>query len=1027
MMSKQPFWKGSSPERQVNKLWKQALSEPDPEKSLELLRDARWLLRAHAAALAHLWPSFLDAFLDRSRLHRLTQTDFMNVEEMATALASGFARPLRPEDIWLRLLPAYTALGQEQRVRDLLPRMYSSPSATWEEKAYCARDLARRGEMSEQALQMYLDYLQKAPVPAAETDIIQLLNGICAVDFNSDRAALERARVAAQQMMNARSPVPVAGLWTALALHTLLVQRAPHQALTYFGNAFNANQQDRTAMIGLLACYIQLGQHGKIGEMARQPFMSGFARDAVVAGLLQFSGILNWLDDQNVMGPLPGNTQTVESLRNLGLRAYLGDIVDGTIGRLYLLAGDARQAVTLLSPLLANQQYPQWAYYAAWAGLLTGNRDGVAACFDQVARWPGRWAVACLLIDADPAQAERSGAFAFLRGAISSSMQVRQCYLPLIQARLALALSQPPAPAMWKRDTSSIEEDMEALRTIIGYTCYTRNLASMERWLTHPLFTRLPLPDQLLWRGLYGLSSKDQAPQGLALLDEAATRYGYYRAALVLTLHYLEKYRFKEAKRYLRMAEATRHDGKTTLLRAYIAAREGEKDAAIKQLEQAAAESSIEAKASFVAGNLWLQKASEAAIAGQSDQIQSYRTRAVEHLSSALQIGRERLPDHAEALLRCARFVAQPDQQSALGASLWNELERLEPPQRQDWLKWNAVLGRLWYGCADDVIAVANEVAPIIDTATGVEEHVAAAFAQALAAVSTRAEQTDHMEQLLRLLERFSTHSQLAPVRQACQAGITLTLREHYEKADEQQRYQLRQELMRRATIDRSNDALALLLATASIEHGAKLAAINTLRKTRSPQASTRALFPYLADMLDRSGQITHAAPEPEPGSSAAVQRAYEALHIAEAFATQQPERGFELLNTLLRQHGSELGALVRIGRLLPHLCVYATRSGGAVPQALADMVRSFTNAPMDGEQRALLARCASAIGEMELAESLWEQALTQGAALPMPLRQEYAKFLSYRAVNAHLANDDREAARYLRLAASSLNEEAGS
>ena len=1026
MMPKQPFWKGSSSERRVNKLWKQALSEPDPEKSLELLRDARWLLRSNAAELAHLWPSFLDVFLDRSRLHRLTQTDFMNIEEMATAIASGFARPLRPEDIWLRLLSAYTALGQEQQARDLLTHIYGSPSASWEEKAYCARDLARRSEMSEQALQVYLDYLQKAPVPAAETDIIQLLNGICAVDFSSDRTALDRARAAAQQMMNVRSPVPVADLWTALALHTLLVQRAPTQALTYFGNAFNANQQDRTAVIGLLVCYIQLGQYAKVSEMVRQPFMGSFARDVLVTELLQFSSILNWLDDQDVMGPLPGNVQIVESLRNLGLRGYLGDIVDATLGRLYLLAGDARRASALLSPLLANQQYPQWAYYAAWAEMLIGNRDGVASCFGSVARWSGRWAVACLLIDTDPALADRSGALAFLRGAISSSMQIRPCYLPLVQARLALALSQPPAPTMWKRDTGSIEEDMEALRTMIGYTCYTRNITGMERWLTHPLFARLPLPDQLLWRGLYGLYSKDQVQQGLALLDEATVRYGYYRAALVLTLHYLEKYRFKEAKRYLQMAEATRRDGKTTLLHAYIVAREGEKDAAIKQLEQISSAPHIEAKASFVIGNLWLQKASEAALPGQSGQIQHYRSQAVERLSSALQSGREGLPGHAEALLRCAQFVAQPDQQSGLGASLWNELERLEPPLRQDWLKWNAILGRLWYGRPDEVMAAANEMAPIIDAANGVEEHVAAVFAQALAAVSTRTGQADHMEQLLRLLERFSTRSQLAPVRQACQAGITLTLREQYEKADEQQRYQLRQELMRRATADRSNEALALLLATASVEHGAKLAAINTLRKTRSQQTSTRALFPYLADMLDQSGQITHAAPEPEPDSSLEVQRAYEALHVAEAFAAHQPERGYKLLNGLLRQHGSELSALVKIGRLLPHLCVYATRAGGAVPQAITDAVRSFTSAPLDGEQRALLARCAAAIGELEVAGSLWEQALRQDSPSPLPLREEYVKFLSHRAVNAHLSGDDQAAVRCLRQAASWLKEAAG-
>lgn len=1019
MTPKASFWGKFSPEGRIKNLWAQALAEPNPDISLNQLREVLRLLLESPAELHQFWIAFLDVLLTPVYIHRLTGGDLLAIENMGQMLARGFARPLRPEDVWFRLLNAYVARSQEPQVRAFFTRIYSSPSATWEEKARCAHELVYRQEMGEQAALVYIDYLQRIREPGSEPAMLKLLGEMCAVDFTTDRAGLERAGMLARHLSSSKLSIPVDGLSNALGLYALLIERSPSQAVYPFTAALNVNAQDRTALAGVLSCRILLGQHSLLEEMARQPQMSYFARDPIISGLLQLSSILNWLDNQEVEGPLPGKAEAVELLRILGLRTYVGDLVDATLGRLYLLAGNARRARDLLIPLLGtNPQFPQWAYYATWAEMLSGNRDGVAYCFSNVAHWSGKWTVACLLIDADPVLAEKNGAFAFLRGILSSPMHVKPGYLPLIQARLAMAQSSTPAPVTWQRDTASVEEDLEALRTMLGYLYHSGKLVEMEHWIAHPLLARLPLADQLLWRGLAGLHIQSRLHGCLTLLDKAATSHGYYRAALILTLHYLQTNQLDMAKTYLSLTESMRDDGRTALLRAYIAGREGQRDEAIQQLEQISTEPGIQARAFFAAGNLLLQKASQAAISGQAGDARKYRGQAVQRLDSGLRLGKDLLPGQAEVVWRCAQFISQPAQQKTLGAALWRDLERLDSSQHHPWLKWNAMLGRLWYSGPDEVIAASDEISFMLDATTHSEESVVNALALALAAVSTRATQGAQINQLLPVLERIATRSSFAQVKQTCDGGITLTLREFYKQAGIEQRYQVRQELMRRASAQPSNEQLALLLAAVSVENKARLAAINALRNARSQ----RNLLPYLADLLDQPGQLTHAAPEPEQGSSPAMRRAYEVLQVAETFSSGQPEQGYETLNKLLLQHGPELTSLVKIGRVLPHLCAYSMQAGGAVPPVIADALRALTAEHVDDEQHVLLARCATAIGELELAESLWEQALKREP--PQKVRLEYTRFFNYRAAHAYLAGDEAETVRYLRQAASGLASE---
>src|SRR5207245_628448 len=84
-----------------------------------------------------------------------------------------------------------------------------------------------------------------------------------------------------------------------------------------------------------------------------------------------------------------------------------------------------------------------------------------------------------------------------------------------------MARSMHPPAMQWKVGYGTIEEDLEALRSVLGYAFYTKDQQKMGQLILLPLFQRLPLTDQEMWRGLHALIMGDQA-QGSAKLEKAA-------------------------------------------------------------------------------------------------------------------------------------------------------------------------------------------------------------------------------------------------------------------------------------------------------------------------------------------------------------------------------------------------------------------------------------------------------------------------------------------------------------------------
>src|SRR5258706_805721 len=109
-----------------------------------------------------------------------------------------------------------------------------------------------------------------------------------------------------------------------------------------------------------------------------------------------------WLYSRNVDDSPPIDASSLVKLKIFNVQNDVNNMLDLAIGRLYLLEGNARQAAEYLDPLTVKApEQPMWSYYAAWADLLVGNPESLACRFSTIKEWPGKWTIACLLLDAD--------------------------------------------------------------------------------------------------------------------------------------------------------------------------------------------------------------------------------------------------------------------------------------------------------------------------------------------------------------------------------------------------------------------------------------------------------------------------------------------------------------------------------------------------------------------------------------------------------------------------------------------------
>lgn len=953
-------------EGRVKNKWASALADSDQARSLDSLREVQQTICKDPPALTHLWKPFLDSFLAAGRVRALTEADLKAAEEMGDAVQSVSDSAIHPEQVWLRVVEARDARAEERPARELLTRSYNSRTASAEMKAHCARSLARRGSKGDKQTKIYLDHLRHAPDVRKETDVLKLLAVICEVDFDSPKVNIKRAGEMAEKLSETSAQVD--GMHRALGMHFLLGRQNPEKAAAHFEDALESNEKDKAALIGLLAACTQSGDYDEVARIAEEGVNLD---DPVVRGLVTLSATLKWLETFEQPGPPPAKAQAIESLN---LVKYAGDKVEVAAGRLHLLEGNAERANEILLPL-ANRRRDdlRLSYYAAWASLLRGDAKGLELRYESLGDWPGRWMVACLMIDEDPTLAQ-SGRLPLKTG------QVPARYSSVFQARLAVARATELTVPRWEPG-ADLEGDLEALRVVLACAVLERDRQEMDRNLERPLLARLPLADQATWRGLREICFGDQM-QGRALLEEASVRYGYRRATMILAVHYLEQGKVADARGLLDRIGTGRASARIRLLRAYVDAREGRTEGAAKKLEELAAEN--EARAKYALGNLYLDRAEQSRKMNQPDRTKLYREQAAGMLQSALKAGANRLPADCEVLAACAEFLARPEEEALHLATLGEEVDQLDGARRKPWIVWNAAVSQMWCGDADDVCEAGEKLIEMLDEVECVEPEVLDAIAQAIARASIEVDATAQADRLMRLLDKLGARS--PNLKRYHRLAVTAATR--LRRNDSQTREKARQQAARLAKLDPGNVAITLLLSEIELENGNRAEAVTALQEAAPEDDFERQLCACLADLLQGRATSVGIAQTSSQGANL--------LRAAAHFAAGAADRGFDMIVTAMHKAADDTSEVVKLGKFIPSLC--AQSAGANAPPALVEMIRKMADSTGDGKDTLTVARCAAAIGENDAACRLWEKALKREAA-DSPLRQEYAAYLCYLSV----------------------------
>ncbi len=133
-------------------------------------------------------------------------------------------------------------------------------------------------------------------------------------------------------------------------------------------------------------------------------------------------------------------------------------------------------------------------------------------------------------------------------------------------------------------------------------------------------------------------------------------------------------------------------------------------------------------------------------------------------------------------------------------------------------------------------------------------------------------------------------------------------------------------------------------------------------------------------------------------------------LEAAQSFHEQEFDRGFNAIILASRCHNISM-----VVNLTGYLVSYCARAGKtkSVPEFIKNAVKGLS--AEESEDDVIAARCAYAIGEVELAKEVYKRVLPRYPEPDNPVRIEYAAILCHEAVIAYGENNVRQAIACLR------------
>ncbi|WP_066947832.1 tetratricopeptide repeat protein [Streptomyces lushanensis] len=977
-----------TPSGRLRRQWTAAVEDPDPHSGLARLREVCVRMERRPDTAAPLWTGFLRSMVGQPFRPLLTEADFEALERIGGLVAEAGSIPL--DQAVRPLAVARTGRGERGQADELLTRLYWADSVQDQTRAALADELARSGRRDDARLRIYADLLGRAgPRPPA---VVELAADVLRVDFSSDPAQLHRA--------NELAATGLPGADRAAGFYLLSVTAELDAARTRFHAACAADPRDGTALLGLLAAHVRAGQAASIPGWALDA-ARGAAPD--VAAMGELGRVLAWFDSgSDTPPPAAGRLAARDLTREAGpWSAY-------ALGRLHLLDGDAARARDLLVPLTrSDTSVPQWRYHAAWSQLLCGDRAGLRPLIGTMTRRPEDWALACLLLDADPDAVPGTEAEHAAATAPPGYERIARVRRDLAAGRRPAGAEDRPVPGP-PGEGGGLPERLEALRTALGEAYGGAGPSEMAALLRNPLYRRLPQADRLLWSGLLALRGEPE--EGRRLLG-AALALGHERAALVLAAHHLEERRPGRAHRLL----TGRSGAKAELLRVWAEAAGGGSDEMIAdRLERLAARGLPQVP--YVLGAVRLHQLAGEGATLEPEDAPYHARRAARDLRRAVAAGPGAVPSDAALLLRAARTVTHgtaPGQDDGPAGQ--------SPSVRQHpWAEWVLGLALLAEDPEAADVALCGRLAALVEEAGEPPPQSVTGLATALTRAGMLSEDPYRRDTLARLVRGLADRH-ASPEVQALAGRVTAAAMALPAVG--------RPPLGAARPTGAVRSVSALASAAHDLSRGDRAAAVRQLRAAPADSA----VCALLADVLD--GRPPVGSPPGGTGERAALIRVVHAAGLAES----DPRRCLELLSAAAAD--CDLAAVTDLARVLPALFARAEgtragrgaadrgrpggagrRPGGAHPLAAA--VKRLTDEYPPTLDAAILAGCATAVGDDVTAEAMWVEALdraTREGRDSGHVRARYARLLCHRAVTFHRAGEPLQSAKLLRRAAGVL------
>ncbi|RMG22393.1 MAG: hypothetical protein D6732_25890 [Methanobacteriota archaeon] len=1003
MRPKYSFWNWFSKKGRLQNKWYRALQESNLEKRIQHLLWIMMRLTEEPLIFVHLWDDFLECFLDPNHITLMRDEDLALVWKAGQRLADEPSLSLPPEILWFRLVKAYDDREERLKAAAVLRDIYWAPSSKTEVKARCCELLVQHKARGDQDILVYVDYLSSQKDYRGEISILDFLSTLVQVDFSSDPVLVKRAGQIAETLAHYKIVIPE--IDATLGLYYLRVIKDNDKSITHFEKAIKQDSKNRIATIGLISAWIKKGEYEKVIQFR---IHKELISDQTVHQLLDLSKTLYWLDNLSLPESPP---LTAVELEKADLEKYVGEAMHIALGRLHLIEGSIAKAKRVLSDLVKVRptQY-RWRYYATWAAMLNGDQDEVVEQFKGLRDWPGSWAVACLLHDFDPKLAKKLDAQQkFDLGS--------EKYRSVISARISMMEFAPPSSIKSKHGKGEPEEELERFRTELGLYFYQQDKEAMAKALESPTLKRLPLPDQLMWKGLCALLHGDRMI-AKTHLEKATFLYRYSRAALILCLCYLKDGQIEKARPLFDTFLSQRNDYKVELLKAYFLAAQGKMNSAIEKYENLLHQNNDDTRIHYGLANVYLVQGWTALQREEKERVRLFLESAATGFEKALQNPEKSTFPDAQIRGWCCRFIISPDSTINRLNELLKTLENLPLYYHDLWLSWFVTVAGLIKHSGSQTSQLGQKVMRMLEDAEQLTDDVCITLALILGRACIFAKHQNDVKELIQVIEFLSSRSGHATIRKSLRLARTWLSYLETSGSTKRNAQNIGENLYRLVQGDPGNIAMVMLGIYWCLKQNENNIALDFLHHAKPEDDLERSICLAIEYILGgRNDSRLSLENVHEALRKEYLQAAY-LLQATVEFSQGENEKGLNTLMTLINEEPTIDLSILSPTKFLPLLCNLSLRKK-QIPEALKEWINAVGETSLDTDQSMIIARCAAAIDEADVACKLWERVIGQNQGIEESVRQEYVKYLSYLAISAYQNRDFFQAINWFRRAAS--------